>query len=141
MFFQNYGNILPILLCKQLWKSFIFCLLIVLSTNVCFFQVLKQLPPKQDHIKFCPLSQKQQQLYNDLMNKLKRSVEGTGNLYQIKLAIDGSKFGWFSSDGPSFNPLWGVRPARQKLILDNVCQMGLLKVFFFFLDQSAAFTN
>ncbi|XP_040183833.1 SWI/SNF-related matrix-associated actin-dependent regulator of chromatin subfamily A containing DEAD/H box 1 [Rana temporaria] len=40
-------------------------------------EVLKQLPPKQDHIKFCPLSKKQQQLYNDLMNKLKRSVEGT----------------------------------------------------------------
>ncbi|PIO37654.1 hypothetical protein AB205_0082080, partial [Aquarana catesbeiana] len=40
-------------------------------------EVLKQLPPKQDHIKFCPLSKKQQQMYNDLMNKLKRSVEGT----------------------------------------------------------------
>ncbi|KAM5192268.1 SWI/SNF-related matrix-associated actin-dependent regulator of chromatin subfamily A containing DEAD/H box 1 [Mantella aurantiaca] len=40
-------------------------------------EVLKQLPPKKDHIKFCPMSEKQQQLYNDLMNKLKRSVEGT----------------------------------------------------------------
>ncbi|XP_068088656.1 SWI/SNF-related matrix-associated actin-dependent regulator of chromatin subfamily A containing DEAD/H box 1 [Hyperolius riggenbachi] len=40
-------------------------------------EVLKQLPPKQDHIKFCPLSEKQQQLYDDLMIKLKRSIEGT----------------------------------------------------------------
>ncbi|CAH2301327.1 SWI SNF-related matrix-associated actin-dependent regulator of chromatin subfamily A containing [Pelobates cultripes] len=40
-------------------------------------EVLKQLPPKKDHIKFCSLSSKQIQLYNDLMNKLKRSTEGT----------------------------------------------------------------
>ncbi|XP_018420907.1 PREDICTED: SWI/SNF-related matrix-associated actin-dependent regulator of chromatin subfamily A containing DEAD/H box 1, partial [Nanorana parkeri] len=40
-------------------------------------EVLKQLPPKKDQIKFCPLSKKQQQLYDDLMCKLKRSVEGT----------------------------------------------------------------
>ncbi|XP_053317562.1 SWI/SNF-related matrix-associated actin-dependent regulator of chromatin subfamily A containing DEAD/H box 1 [Spea bombifrons] len=40
-------------------------------------EVLKQLPPKQDHIKSCPMSKKQQQLYNELLNKLKRSIEGT----------------------------------------------------------------
>ncbi|XP_072261670.1 SWI/SNF-related matrix-associated actin-dependent regulator of chromatin subfamily A containing DEAD/H box 1 [Pyxicephalus adspersus] len=40
-------------------------------------EVLKQLPPKKDHIKFCSMSKKQQQLYEDLMNKLKRSIEGT----------------------------------------------------------------
>ncbi|XP_075057791.1 SWI/SNF-related matrix-associated actin-dependent regulator of chromatin subfamily A containing DEAD/H box 1 isoform X2 [Mixophyes fleayi] len=40
-------------------------------------EVLKQLPPKQDHIKYCPMTKKQQQLYGDLMNKLKRSIEGT----------------------------------------------------------------
>ncbi|XP_069834431.1 SWI/SNF-related matrix-associated actin-dependent regulator of chromatin subfamily A containing DEAD/H box 1 isoform X2 [Dendropsophus ebraccatus] len=39
-------------------------------------EVLKQLPPKQDHIKFCQMSKKQQQLYDDLMIKLKRSIEG-----------------------------------------------------------------
>ncbi|KAM3937943.1 SWI/SNF-related matrix-associated actin-dependent regulator of chromatin subfamily A containing DEAD/H box 1 [Leptodactylus fuscus] len=39
-------------------------------------EVLKQLPPKQDHINFCQMSKKQQQLYNDLMVKLKRSIEG-----------------------------------------------------------------
>ncbi|KAM4709793.1 SWI/SNF-related matrix-associated actin-dependent regulator of chromatin subfamily A containing DEAD/H box 1 isoform 2-T3 [Discoglossus pictus] len=40
-------------------------------------EVLKQLPPKQDHIKFCPMSKKQEQLYNDMMQKIKRSIEGT----------------------------------------------------------------
>ncbi|XP_056423478.1 SWI/SNF-related matrix-associated actin-dependent regulator of chromatin subfamily A containing DEAD/H box 1 isoform X5 [Hyla sarda] len=40
-------------------------------------EVLKQLPPKQDHIKFCAMSKKQQQLYDDLMTKLKRSIEGS----------------------------------------------------------------
>ncbi|KAG9480356.1 hypothetical protein GDO78_012044 [Eleutherodactylus coqui] len=39
-------------------------------------EVLKQLPPKQDHVHFCQLSKKQQQLYDDLMIKLKRSIEG-----------------------------------------------------------------
>ncbi|XP_071973931.1 SWI/SNF-related matrix-associated actin-dependent regulator of chromatin subfamily A containing DEAD/H box 1 isoform X1 [Engystomops pustulosus] len=39
-------------------------------------EVLKQLPPKQDHITFCQMSKKQQQLYDDLMVKLKRSIEG-----------------------------------------------------------------
>ncbi|XP_040274096.1 SWI/SNF-related matrix-associated actin-dependent regulator of chromatin subfamily A containing DEAD/H box 1 isoform X1 [Bufo bufo] len=39
-------------------------------------EVLKQLPPKQDHIKFCQMSKKQQHLYDSLMAKLKRSIEG-----------------------------------------------------------------
>ncbi|XP_063773429.1 SWI/SNF-related matrix-associated actin-dependent regulator of chromatin subfamily A containing DEAD/H box 1 [Pseudophryne corroboree] len=39
-------------------------------------EVLKQLPPKKDHIKFCPMSKNQQLLYDNLMNRLKRSVEG-----------------------------------------------------------------
>ncbi|XP_053553077.1 SWI/SNF-related matrix-associated actin-dependent regulator of chromatin subfamily A containing DEAD/H box 1 [Bombina bombina] len=40
-------------------------------------EVLKQLPPKQDHIKFCPMSKKQEQLYNEMLNKIKRSMDGT----------------------------------------------------------------
>ncbi|XP_073494285.1 SWI/SNF-related matrix-associated actin-dependent regulator of chromatin subfamily A containing DEAD/H box 1 isoform X1 [Phyllobates terribilis] len=40
-------------------------------------EVLKQLPPKQDHIKFCQMSKNQQQLYDELMIKLKRSIEGS----------------------------------------------------------------
>ncbi|XP_044158633.1 SWI/SNF-related matrix-associated actin-dependent regulator of chromatin subfamily A containing DEAD/H box 1 isoform X1 [Bufo gargarizans] len=39
-------------------------------------EVLKQLPPKKDHIKFCQMSKKQQHLYDSLMAKLKRSIEG-----------------------------------------------------------------
>ncbi|CAN2388967.1 SWI SNF-related [Pristimantis euphronides] len=39
-------------------------------------EVLKQLPPKQDHIKFCQMTKKQQELYDNLMVKLKRSIEG-----------------------------------------------------------------
>uniref|UniRef100_A0A8C5PBJ9 DNA helicase n=1 Tax=Leptobrachium leishanense TaxID=445787 RepID=A0A8C5PBJ9_9ANUR len=38
-------------------------------------EVLKQLPPKKDHTNFSPLSLKQQQLYDELMNKLKRTME------------------------------------------------------------------
>lgn len=100
----QYGKIWPICTYYLQTVAEVFLLLFTDSINIsCFFQVLKQLPPKQDHIKFCPLSKKQQQMYNDLMNKLKRSVEGTGNLYQIKLAIDGSNFGRFSSNRPSFD--------------------------------------
>ncbi|CAJ0925666.1 unnamed protein product [Ranitomeya imitator] len=40
--------------------------------------VLKQLPPKQDHVEFCQMSKNQQQLYDELMIKLKRSIEGSG---------------------------------------------------------------
>ncbi|XP_077133379.1 SWI/SNF-related matrix-associated actin-dependent regulator of chromatin subfamily A containing DEAD/H box 1 isoform X1 [Ranitomeya variabilis] len=41
-------------------------------------EVLKQLPPKQDHVEFCQMSKNQQQLYDELMIKLKRSIEGSG---------------------------------------------------------------
>ncbi|XP_018107632.1 SWI/SNF-related matrix-associated actin-dependent regulator of chromatin subfamily A containing DEAD/H box 1 isoform X2 [Xenopus laevis] len=40
-------------------------------------EVLKQLPPKQDQIKFCPMSKKQDQLYSGLLNKLKKSIDAT----------------------------------------------------------------
>nr|BBE38017.1 SWI/SNF-related, matrix-associated actin-dependent regulator of chromatin, subfamily a, containing DEAD/H box 1, isoform a [Xenopus laevis] len=40
-------------------------------------EVLKQLPPKQDQIKFCQMSKKQEQLYSDLLNKLKKSIDVT----------------------------------------------------------------
>ncbi|KAM4809995.1 SWI/SNF-related matrix-associated actin-dependent regulator of chromatin subfamily A containing DEAD/H box 1 [Rhinophrynus dorsalis] len=40
-------------------------------------EVLKQLPPKQDQIEFCQMSKKQEQLYSALLNKLKKSIEGT----------------------------------------------------------------
>ncbi|KAE8630809.1 hypothetical protein XENTR_v10000970 [Xenopus tropicalis] len=40
-------------------------------------EVLKQLPPKQDKIKFCQMSKKQEQLYSDLLNKLKKSIDAT----------------------------------------------------------------
>ncbi|KAM9328933.1 SWI/SNF-related matrix-associated actin-dependent regulator of chromatin subfamily A containing DEAD/H box 1 [Gastrophryne carolinensis] len=40
-------------------------------------EVLKQLPPKQDHIKFCPMTARQKELYESLMIRLKKSFEGT----------------------------------------------------------------
>ncbi|KAM8940406.1 SWI/SNF-related matrix-associated actin-dependent regulator of chromatin subfamily A containing DEAD/H box 1 isoform 2-T2 [Pelodytes ibericus] len=40
-------------------------------------EVLKQLPPKKDHIQSCPMSKKQEQLYKELLTKLKRSIVGT----------------------------------------------------------------
>ncbi|XP_075207189.1 SWI/SNF-related matrix-associated actin-dependent regulator of chromatin subfamily A containing DEAD/H box 1 isoform X2 [Anomaloglossus baeobatrachus] len=40
-------------------------------------EVLKQLPPKQDHINFCEMSKNQQKLYDELMVKLKRSIDGS----------------------------------------------------------------
>ncbi|XP_064366550.1 SWI/SNF-related matrix-associated actin-dependent regulator of chromatin subfamily A containing DEAD/H box 1 isoform X2 [Dromaius novaehollandiae] len=49
-------------------------------------EVLKQLPPKKDFIELCPMSEKQEQLYCDLLNKLKKTVNGneknsdTGNV-------------------------------------------------------------
>ncbi|NXX88374.1 SMRCD regulator, partial [Centropus bengalensis] len=39
-------------------------------------EVLKQLPPKKDLIELCPMSEKQEQLYCDLLNKLKKSING-----------------------------------------------------------------
>ncbi|KAG6933592.1 SMARCAD1-like protein [Chelydra serpentina] len=38
-------------------------------------EVLKQLPPKKDLIELCDMSEKQEQLYYDLFNKLKRSID------------------------------------------------------------------
>uniref|UniRef100_A0A8B9L0D7 DNA helicase n=1 Tax=Astyanax mexicanus TaxID=7994 RepID=A0A8B9L0D7_ASTMX len=42
-------------------------------------EVLKQLPAKEEQIEFCPMSEKQQQLYDELFNRLKNfsnSLEG-----------------------------------------------------------------
>ncbi|XP_034626954.1 SWI/SNF-related matrix-associated actin-dependent regulator of chromatin subfamily A containing DEAD/H box 1 isoform X2 [Trachemys scripta elegans] len=38
-------------------------------------EVLKQLPPKKDLIELCDMSEKQEQLYYDLFNKLKKSID------------------------------------------------------------------
>ncbi|KAL8206812.1 UNVERIFIED_CONTAM: SWI/SNF- matrix-associated actin-dependent regulator of chromatin subfamily A containing DEAD/H box 1 [Gekko kuhli] len=38
-------------------------------------EVLKQLPPKKDIIEWCEMSEKQEQLYQDLFNCLKRSID------------------------------------------------------------------
>uniref|UniRef100_A0A8C8RZQ3 DNA helicase n=1 Tax=Pelusios castaneus TaxID=367368 RepID=A0A8C8RZQ3_9SAUR len=38
-------------------------------------EVLKQLPPKKDIIELCDMSEKQEQLYLDLFNKLKKSID------------------------------------------------------------------
>ncbi|KAJ8401611.1 hypothetical protein AAFF_G00379280 [Aldrovandia affinis] len=37
-------------------------------------EVLKQLPAKEERVEFCPMSQKQQELYSSLFNRLKRSA-------------------------------------------------------------------
>lgn len=39
-------------------------------------QVLKQLPAKEEEVTFCPMSEKQQVLYQSLFKKLKTSVNG-----------------------------------------------------------------
>uniref|UniRef100_A0A672MK25 SWI/SNF-related matrix-associated actin-dependent regulator of chromatin subfamily A containing DEAD/H box 1 n=1 Tax=Sinocyclocheilus grahami TaxID=75366 RepID=A0A672MK25_SINGR len=39
-------------------------------------QVLKQLPAKEEQVEFCAMSEKQQELYNALFHKLKRSSNG-----------------------------------------------------------------
>lgn len=39
----------------------------------CVHQVLKQLPAKEEQIEFCAMSEKQQQLYDALLSKLKSS--------------------------------------------------------------------
>ncbi|KAJ7402999.1 SWI/SNF-related matrix-associated actin-dependent regulator of chromatin subfamily A containing DEAD/H box 1 [Pitangus sulphuratus] len=38
-------------------------------------EVLKQLPPKKDLIELCAMSEKQEQLYFDLLNKLKKTIK------------------------------------------------------------------
>lgn len=43
-----------------------------------FWQVLKQLPPKKDLIELCAMSEKQEQLYCDLLNKLKKTINSNG---------------------------------------------------------------
>ncbi|XP_078532353.1 SWI/SNF-related matrix-associated actin-dependent regulator of chromatin subfamily A containing DEAD/H box 1 [Lissotriton helveticus] len=40
-------------------------------------EVLKQLPPKQDVIDFCPMSEKQEELYVNLFNGFKKSINST----------------------------------------------------------------
>ncbi|XP_030046556.1 SWI/SNF-related matrix-associated actin-dependent regulator of chromatin subfamily A containing DEAD/H box 1 isoform X2 [Microcaecilia unicolor] len=40
-------------------------------------EVLKQLPPKQDRIEFCPMTDRQDQLYADLFNKFKKSISSS----------------------------------------------------------------
>ncbi|NWX92373.1 SMRCD regulator, partial [Nothoprocta pentlandii] len=37
-------------------------------------EVLKQLPPKRDVIELCDMSEKQEQMYSDLVNKLKKTI-------------------------------------------------------------------
>ncbi|NXU58701.1 SMRCD regulator, partial [Turnix velox] len=39
-------------------------------------EVLKQLPPKKDVIEICAMSEKQEQLYCDLVNKFKKTIKG-----------------------------------------------------------------
>ncbi|XP_010076940.1 PREDICTED: SWI/SNF-related matrix-associated actin-dependent regulator of chromatin subfamily A containing DEAD/H box 1-like, partial [Pterocles gutturalis] len=39
--------------------------------------VLKQLPPKNDIVELCAMSEKQEQLYYDLFNKLKKTINGS----------------------------------------------------------------
>lgn len=43
-----------------------------------FCQVLKQLPPKKDLIELCAMSEKQEQLYFALLNKLKKTINSNG---------------------------------------------------------------
>lgn len=50
----------------------------VLSGIILFCQVLKQLPPKKDVIELCAMSEKQEQLYVDLLNKLKKTINSNG---------------------------------------------------------------
>ncbi|XP_064416239.1 SWI/SNF-related matrix-associated actin-dependent regulator of chromatin subfamily A containing DEAD/H box 1A isoform X2 [Latimeria chalumnae] len=40
-------------------------------------EVLQQLPPKQDHIEYCAMSEKQEQLYNNLFLRMQKSVSTT----------------------------------------------------------------
>ncbi|KFP76139.1 SWI/SNF-related matrix-associated actin-dependent regulator of chromatin subfamily A containing DEAD/H box 1, partial [Acanthisitta chloris] len=40
-------------------------------------EVLKQLPPKKDLVELCAMSEKQEQLYYDLLNKLKKTFNGS----------------------------------------------------------------
>lgn len=41
-----------------------------------WLQVLKQLPAKEEEVKFCSMSEKQLVLYQNLFKKLKTSVNG-----------------------------------------------------------------
>lgn len=41
-----------------------------------FFQVLKQLPDKEEKVESCSMSEKQQILYQNLFKKLKSSTNG-----------------------------------------------------------------
>lgn len=41
-----------------------------------FFQVLKQLPTKEEKVESCSMSEKQQVLYQSLFKKLKASTNG-----------------------------------------------------------------
>lgn len=43
-------------------------------------KVLKQLPPKKDQIELCAMSEKQEQLYLGLFNRLKKSINNLGNI-------------------------------------------------------------
>lgn len=47
-------------------------------------QVLKQLPAKEEEVKFCPMSEKQLVLYQSLFKKLKTSVNGESKCLTAK---------------------------------------------------------
>ncbi|KFW10250.1 SWI/SNF-related matrix-associated actin-dependent regulator of chromatin subfamily A containing DEAD/H box 1, partial [Eurypyga helias] len=53
-------------------------------------EVLKQLPPKKDLIELCAMSEKQQQLYCDLLNKLKKTMnskEKTSDMGNVMMQL------------------------------------------------------
>nr|XP_010301166.1 PREDICTED: SWI/SNF-related matrix-associated actin-dependent regulator of chromatin subfamily A containing DEAD/H box 1 [Balearica regulorum gibbericeps] len=53
-------------------------------------EVLKQLPPKKDLIELCAMSEKQEQLYCDLLNKLKKNInrnEKTSDMGNVMMQL------------------------------------------------------
>lgn len=64
--------------CKVVQNYWWFTTVQVLSGFIVFCQVLKQLPPKKDLIELCAMSEKQEQLYFALLNKLKKTINSNG---------------------------------------------------------------
>lgn len=55
----------------------------IINNKLSLFQVLKQLPAKEEKIETCSMSEKQRTLYQSLFTKLKRTTNGESELYLL----------------------------------------------------------
>lgn len=81
------GNLSAYLLWWLFFKNLFSSLFEWSALTVFLSQVLKQLPPKKDQIELCAMSEKQEQLYLGLFNRLKKSINNMGIIWFLQLHV------------------------------------------------------